>query len=97
MYFTGAKMDFYKLIKQQYEYYKSKYGILPPSCDGCPCKSIRHKLINQLDRKDCIGDIIDLANKYKIDDFEAYSCDGCALTAGEIAKKLFGKKEFNKI
>ena len=90
-------MDFYKLIKQQYEYYKSKYGILPPSCDGCPCKSLRYKVINQCDRKDCTGDIIDLANKYKIDDFEAYSCDGCALTAVEIAKKLFGKKEFNKI
>ena len=90
-------MDFYKLIKQQYEYYKSKYGILPPSCDGCPCKSIRHKLIIQNERIDCTCDIIYLANKYKIDDFEAYSCDGCALTAVEIAKKLFGKKEFNKI
>lgn len=97
MYFTGAKMNFYKLIKQQYEYYKSKYGILPPSCDGCPCKSIRHKLINQNEREDCTGDIMYLANKYKIDDFEAYSCDGCALTAVRIAKKLFGKKEFNKI
>ena len=90
-------MDFYKLIKQQYEYYKSKYGILPPSCDCCPCKTLRYKVINQRDRKDCTGDIIDLANKYKIDDFEAYSCDGCVLTAVEIAKKLFGKKEFNKI
>ena len=90
-------MDFYKLIKQQYEYYKSKYGILPPSCDGCPCKSIRHKLIIQNERIDCTCDITYLANKYKIDDFEAYSCDGCALTAVEIAKKLFGKKEFNKI
>ena len=94
MYFA---VNFYKLIKQQYEYYKSKYGILPPSCDGCPCKTLRYKVINQHDRKDCTGDIIDLANKYKIDDFEAYSCDGCALTAVRIAKKLFGKKEFNKI
>ena len=51
-------MDFYKLIKQQYEYYKSKYGILPPSCDGCPCKSIRHKLIIQNERIDCTCDII---------------------------------------
>ena len=51
-------MDFYKLIKQQYEYYKSKYGILPPSCDGCPCKSIRHKLINPHERADCTGDIM---------------------------------------
>ena len=94
MYFT---VNFYKLIKQQYEYYKSKYGILPPSCDGCPCKTLRHKLINPHEREDCTGDIMYLANKYKIDDFEAYSCDGCALTAVEIAKKLFGKKEFNKI
>ena len=94
MYFA---VNFYKLIKQQYEYYKSKYGILPPSCDGCPCKTLRYKVINQRDRKDCPGDIIDLANKYKIDDFEAYSCDGCVLTAVRIAKKLFGKKELNKI
>lgn len=38
-----------------------------------------------------------LANRYKIDNVEAYSCDGCALAAVRIAKKLFGKKEFNKI
>ena len=70
MYFTGAKMNFYKLIKQQYKYYKSKYGILPPSCDGCPCKTLRHKLINPHEREDCTGDIMHLANKYKIDDFD---------------------------
>ena len=76
MYFA---VNFYKLIKQQYEYYKSKYGgILPPSCDDCPCKTLRHRLINPHDREDCTGDIMYLANKYKIDDFEAYSCDGCA-------------------
>ena len=90
-------MDFYKLIKQQYEYYKSKYGILPPTYENNPCKTIRHKLINKRDRKDCTGDIIDLANKYKIDDFEAYSCDGCALTAVENKKKIYRKKEINKI
>lgn len=94
MYFA---VNFYKLIKQQYEYYKSKYGILPPSCDGCPCKTIRHRLISPDALTDCTCDIMHLANKYKIDDFEAYSCDGCALTAVIIAKKLFEKKEFNKI
>ena len=94
MYFA---VNFYKLIKQQYEYYKSKYGILPPSCDGCPCKTLRHKLINPHEREDCTGDIIYLANKYKIDGVEAYSCDGCTLAAVRIAKKLFGKKELNKI
>ena len=94
MYFA---VNFYKLIKQQYEYYKSKYGILPPSCDGCPCKTLRHKVISSLMRTDCTGDIIYLANKYKIDGVEAYSCDGCTLAAVRIAKKLFEKKEFNKI
>ena len=90
-------MNFYKLIKQQYEYYKSKYGILPPSCDGCPCKSIRHKLINPYDREDCTGDIMYLANKYKIDGVNIFSCDSCMRAAVKIAKKLFGKKELNKI
>lgn len=90
-------MNFYKLIERQYEYYKSKYVILPPSCDGCPCKIIRHRLISPDVRTDCTGDIMYLVNKYKIDIVEAYSCDGCALAAVRIAKKLFGKKEFNKI
>ena len=90
-------MNFYKFLKQQYEYYKSKYGILPLSCDDCPCESLRHKVINQYDRIDCTDDIIYLANKYKIDDVETYTCDGCALAAVEIAKKIFVEKEFNKI
>ena len=90
-------MNFYKLIKQQFEDRKNEYGVLHTSCNHCPCKTLRHKLINPYDREDCTGDIMYLANKYKIDDFEAYSCDGCALTAVRIAKKLFGKKEFNKI
>ena len=91
-------MNFYKLIKQQYEYYKSKYGILPPSsCDGCPCKSIRYKLIDQNEQAGCTDDIIYLANECKIDGVEAYSCNDCALAAVEIAKKIFVEKEFNKI
>ena len=93
------KVNFYKLIKQQYEYYKSKYGILPPSCVGCPCKTLRYRLINHPSvRMDCTYDIIYLANKYKVDGVEAYSCDGCALAAVRIAKKIFGKEVmFNKI
>ena len=94
MYFA---VNFYKLIKQQYEYYKSKYGILYTSCEGCPCKSLRYKLINPYDREDCTGDIIYLANKYKIDGVNIFSCDSCMRAAVKIAKKLFGKKEFNKI
>ena len=94
MYFA---VNFYKLIKQQYEYYKSKYGILPPSCDGCPCKTLRHKLINPYDREDCTGDIMYLANKYNIHDFNIFSCNSCMVAAVRIAKKLFGEKEFNKI
>ena len=90
-------MNFYKFIKQQYKYYKSKYGILPPSCDGCPCKSLRYKLINPYDRTDCTHEIMYLIDKYKIDDFNVYSCDDYMNASLEIAKKLFEKKEFNKI
>lgn len=94
MYFA---VNFYKLIKQQYEYYKSKYGILYTSCEGCPCKSLRYKVINKCDQTYCTGDIIYLANKYKIDGVNIFSCDSCMRAAVKIAKKIFEKKEFNKI
>ena len=94
MYFA---VNFYKLIKQQYEYYKSKYGILPTSCEGCPCKALRYKVINPHDQTDCTGDMMYLANKYNIHDFNVFSCNSCIVTAVRIAKKLFGKKELNKI
>lgn len=88
-------MDFYELLKQQYKDYKAEYDALTASCEGCPCKTLREKVFGTYEQTDCTGDIMYLANKYKIDDFEAYSCDGCALTAVRIAKKI--SKKVNKI
>ena len=81
-------MNFYKLIKQQYEYFKSKYDILPTSCEGCPCKALRYKVINPCNRTDCTNDIIYLVNKYKIDGVNIFSCDSCMRAAVRIAKKM---------
>ena len=38
-----------------------------------------------------------LIDKYKIDGANPYLCESSMLAAVKIAKKLFGKKEFNKI
>ena len=90
-------MNFYDFLKQQYEYFKSKYGILPTSCTGCPCKTLRYKVINTHDQTDCTGDMMYLANKYNIHDFNIFSCNSCMVAALKIAKKIFGEKEFNRI
>ena len=94
MYFA---VNFYKLIKQQYEYYKSKYDISYTSCEDCPCRTLINKVINPCNRTDCTNDIMYLVNKYKIDGVNIFSCDSCMRAAARIAKKVFGKKEFNKI
>ena len=78
-------MTFYNFLEQQYKYYKSKYGILPTSCEGCPCKALRYRLREQ---KDCRDDIIYLANKYNIHDFNFSSCDDRIAAAVKIAKKM---------
>ena len=94
MYFT---VNFYKLIKRQYEYYKSKYGIFPPSCDGCPCKILIDKMFGSMRRGICVEEIIYLAKKYNIhDNNDVWLCQRCMFTSLKIAKKLF-EKEFNKI
>ena len=53
--------------------------------------------MNPNEQADCISDIIHLANKYNVHNFNVYSCDDYMNASLEIAKKLFEKKEFNKI
>ena len=88
-------MDFYKLIKQQYEYFKSKYGILPPSCDGCPCKTLRDKVFGSDEQTGCTYEIMYLIDKYKIDGTNPYLCESSMLAAVKIAKKM--SENFNRI
>ena len=90
-------MNFYNFLKQQYDNYKVDLDrIFTTSCDGCPCKALRYKVINPHDQTDCTGDMMYLANKYNIHDFNVFSCNSCIVTSLIIAKKLF-EKEFNKI
>ena len=88
-------MDFYKFIKQQYDDYYNKTILI--TCAGCPCKLLRDKIMNPNEQTDCISDIIHLSNKYNVHNFNVYSCDDYMNASLEIAKKLFEKKEFNKI
>ena len=88
-------MDFYKLIKQQYEYYKSKYGILPPSCDGCPCKTLRDEVFDPYEQTGCTDEMMYLINKYRINGANPYLCEGSMLAALKIAKKM--SENFNRI
>lgn len=98
MYFAGAKMNFYKLIKQQFEDRKNEYGVLHTSCNHCPCKTLRDEIIdrNGNGNGDCTLEMIYLVNKYNIKCANVFSCYSCMSTSVKIAKKLF-EKEFNKI
>ena len=87
------KMNFYKFIKQQYDDYHNKTILI--TCDGCPCKILRDKMINPNEQAECTSDITHLANKYNVHNFSVYSCDDCMNISLEIAKKLF--KSFNRI
>lgn len=88
-------MDFYKLIEQQYKDYKIEYDALSASCEGCPCESVRHKLINQNERTCCTDEMAYLVDKYKIKDANIYLCDECMITSLKIAKKI--SEKVNKI
>ena len=92
-------MNFYKLklIKQQFEYRKSE--ILHTSCNNCPCKTLRDEVFGLcLNRnEDCTSEMMYLVDKYNIRCANVFSCYSCMSTSVKIAKKLFEKKEFNKI
>ena len=89
-------MNFYQLIEKQYKDYKIE-GILSSTCDGCPCKTLREKVFGTYEQTGCTNEIAYLVDKYKIDDVNIFLCNECMVAALKIAKKLFGKKEFNKI
>ena len=89
-------MKFYQLIEQQYKDYKTEMDMLS-TCDGCPCKTIREKVFGTYEQTGCTNEIAYLVDKYKIDDVNIFLCNECMVAALKIAKKLFGKKEFNKI
>ena len=89
-------MKFYQLIEQQYKDYKTEMDVLS-TCDGCPCKTLRDKVFGSDEQTGCTYEIMYLIDKYKIDGANAYLCESSMLAAVKIAKKLFGKKEFNKI
>ena len=95
------KMDFYKLIKQQYEnyeYYKK--------CKECPCETLRNKIFGTYKlRQRCSAEMAALMfvchkHGYNIGIFEPYLCKDCRLASVKIAKALFReekKKELNRI
>ena len=86
-------MNFYKFLKQQYDNYKVGKG-----CESCPCKIFRDKMFGGMRRGICIEEITYLAKKYNIhDNNDVWLCQKCMFTSLIIAKKLFEKKEFNKI
>lgn len=88
------KMNFYDFLKQQCYDCKNKYD-LPLKCSVCPCKILINEVINPSKQTDCTNDIMYLADKYKIDDFDASLCGDCAITALKIAKKM--SENFNRI
>ena len=84
-------MNFYDFLKQKYEDFNGE-------CESCPCKILRNKMLGGMRRRICVEEIIYLAKKYNIhDNNDIWLCQKCMFTSLKIAKKLFGKKEFNKI
>lgn len=88
-------MNFYKLIKQQYEYYKIEYDALSASCEGCHCKTLREKIFGTYEQTGCTDEMIYLVDKYKINDANIYLCDECMIASLKIAKKI--SEKVNKI
>ena len=94
-------MNFYQLIKQQYEnyeYYKK--------CKECPCETLRNKIFGTYKlRQRCSAEMASLMfvchkHGYDIGIFEPYLCKDCRLASVKIAKVLFReekKKELNRI
>ncbi len=90
-----SKMNFYKLIEQQYEDYKIEVDILSSSCDSCPCKTLRDKVFGPDEQTGCTDEMMYLVDKYKIDNANVFFCEGSMLAAVKIAKKM--SENFNRI
>ena len=87
-------MNFYQLIKQQYKDYK-----FDDECEFCPCRTLRDKIFyNHRQREMCSIEMDDLIHRYHItENYITWLCKDCRMASVKIAKKLFGKEEFNKI
>ena len=91
-------MNFYQLIEQQYNDYKSGKG-----CDFCPCKTLRNKIFGKRKlREACSAEMASLILKYHITEYyfhniDNFLCKDCMIASLIIAKKLFNKGRFNKI
>ena len=96
-------MKFYNFLKQQYDDYKKQYDdyknkgyiISPPACSVCPCRTLINKVISPRKQIDCTNDIMYLANKYNMHDFDASLCDDCVIVSLKIAMKM--TENFNRI
>lgn len=94
-------MNFYQLIKQQYEnyeYYKK--------CKECPCETLRNKIFGTRKlRQKCSFEMMALMfvlykHGYNMINFNACLCKDCRTVSLIIAKALFieeKKKELNRI
>ena len=93
-------MNFYKLIKQQYENYKIEDY---KKCKKCPCETLRNKMFRTRKlRQKCSIEMMDLIfvlrdHGYNVGNIDTFSCKDCRIASLEIAKELFEKKEFNRI
>ena len=81
-------MNFYQLIKQQYESYKIEEVTLYTRCDTCPCKALRDKTFGTYKlRKECLQEMIYLLNKFNIHCYVT-SCNDLRDISLIIAKKM---------
>ena len=93
-------MNFYKLIKQQYENYKIEDY---KKCKKCPCETLRNKMFGTRKlRQKCSIEMMDLIfvlrdYGYNVGNIDTFSCKDCRIASLEIAKELFAKKELNRI
>lgn len=80
-------MNFYQLIKQQYDY-NSKGALC--SCNKCPCKVLRNTVFDSnSERRGCRAEMVYLAHKYNIRN-SIHSCKDCMDISLKIAKKIIG-------
>mgnify|MGYP003519017942 FL=1 len=80
-------MNFYQLIKQQYDY--NRKGTFC-NCNKCPCKVLRNTVLDSnSERRGCRAEMVYLAHKYNIRN-STHSCKDCMAISLKIAKKIIG-------